>query len=515
MAKKPTRAIRIPPLLRYFVLPFLSSSITLFISSLLGFVEDDKTFALQFAFWGFLYLAVTATFLAATTPSRQMFSDEVYVLIAYSWIVTPILSALPVSYTLKIPFHDAWFESVSGYTTTGLTIFTGGISPESGTYIPAVEELPPTVLWWRASTQWIGGFGIVVLFYTLAQLGGLPAYLVGQAEGRYERLEPSIAKSLRALMQVYIFITSIAAAALLLSGASLRDSLYHAMTGVATGGFSTHSNSLGYYPPVVGLASVVGMLLGASNFADIYTFLKRMKRPYSGEVTTLLKLLATGTVGGIAILALTGYRLSEAAWDSFYHVASAITGTGFSVADLSSKPEAYKALLVGVMLVGGSVLSTTGGIKVYRVMVIAKSFRMVIVESIYGRSRAVSLRLGRSQLTNEDIRRTLAVFFSFVLTLFIGSILLTMSSKAHFVDALFEAQSALCTVGLSVNIANASAYWHTKLVLIGLMLAGRLEVIGYLYAISGARSIVSRLSLGGKKVKTPTKLGWREPITAR
>ncbi len=200
------RVIRVFPLLRHVMVSVAAAGITHLLSGLTGLLSGDVTYSLQLLVWATAYLAFSGIWFMFVKPSRSLSKNEAFILVALAWVLTPFFSAVPVSVVLHIPLVDSWFESISGYTTTGLSVFTGGVDPFFHRYVPSVEQLPPSILWWRAYCQWLGGFGIVVMFFVFARLGGLPAHLVGLAEGRYERLEPSIAKSLRALMATYFLL---------------------------------------------------------------------------------------------------------------------------------------------------------------------------------------------------------------------------------------------------------------------------------------------------------------------
>ncbi|NOZ88632.1 MAG: TrkH family potassium uptake protein [Crenarchaeota archaeon] len=425
-------------------------------------------------------------------------------LVAWSWLATPLLSAVPVAHVLHVPLIDAWFESISGYTTTGLSVFTGGVDPDYGVYIPSVEELPWSVLWWRAVSQWLGGFGVVVLFYTIGRLGGLPAHLIGAAEGRYERLEPSIAHSIKALMSLYVVLTILGTALLYIAGMGPADALYHTMTGLATGGFSTHSSSIGFFDSVVvEAATIVVMLVGAFNFADMYAVLRGVPRRFSGEIPGLLAIVAVEVTLGAVLLYATGWAPAGPVREAVYDVVSAATGTGFGISDLSGAPDAYKMLLVLAMLVGGSALSTTGGIKVFRAIIITRSIAWAVAETVYGEKKVTIKRVGSYVVDQSLLQSVASVLVLFLASLLAGALALMLVTGASAADAFFEAQSALCTVGLSVGITGAEASAATKAILMVLMTLGRLEVIGFLYAAVAARKMLRETLLARRRGRRP------------
>ena len=434
-------------------------------------------------------LAATALMLAAglawigfTRPSRGISLEEALVLVAASWVLVPLLSAIPVVFAINVPLVDAWFESVSGFTTTGLSVFTGGVDPYYHVYVPAVEELPCGVLWWRAATQWLGGFGVVVIFYTIARIGSLPAHLVGFAEGRFERLEPSIARSMRALMKLYIGITAVSVALLMVSGMGFWEALYHAMAAVSTGGFSTHSENVGYYHSVAIYAAVIAsMIMGAVNFADLYALFSGKPRKMSVEEKTMAIVLLVS----VAVLLLL--PRSPGLVNVVFDATSALTTTGFGIHDLSHMTQAYKLILVILMLIGGSAFSTAGGIKLYRAAVLASTLKWSWSRVLRGSHYLDIHKVGGEILDFDELARVVEVTMLFILLDVVGTLILLVTvPHIGLADALFEATSAVCTTGLSVGVTSASTPLAAKLTLLALMDLGRLEIHVYIAAIAAA-----------------------------
>ncbi|HID41055.1 MAG TPA: hypothetical protein EYP33_02735, partial [Pyrodictium sp.] len=188
------------PLVKYMLpLSLVAAAAPLLLAAVWSLLAGEADeYVLCLTKYSLVYSLIALIWLTVTKPTRPVKIGETLVLVAFAWILTPLLSAIPIHCVLGIPFIDAWFESVSGFTITGLSVFNGAVDPDYNVYIPSVEELPFIITAWRAVAQWLGGFGIVVMFYVFARLGGIPAHLVGFAEGRFERLEPSIAHSVRA-----------------------------------------------------------------------------------------------------------------------------------------------------------------------------------------------------------------------------------------------------------------------------------------------------------------------------
>jgi len=427
-------------------------------------------------------------------PSRPLTLEDTILVAVASWILVPILSAIPISLYLNMPFIDSWFEAVSGFTTTGLTMFSGTIDKDFHIYIPSVEELPRSVLFWRSLIQWIGGLGILVVLIALALSGGLPSHLVGFAEGRYERLEPSLARSLRRLFIVYLILTSLAAILFYLAGMPLFDAINHAMTALATGGFSTHSDSIGYYDnPVLEGVVVLAMIWGATNFATHYKIL------FKGSLYALFKdpelkmFIVLTTIGSLAtaytLYSKSHYDLVDALRYATFQFVSAITGTGFQTISLTDVSDETKFLLTVACLIGGSYLSTTGGIKIYRLLVALYTVSWTAKRVVNVRGLVIKYRIGTRPLNFEELMQSVSIVFSFAILWILGTIATLMTIKTSLADAGLEAASALGTVGISSGITGAHIPLTLKLVYILLMSLGRLEIIPYIMAI---RILISR-----------------------
>jgi len=438
-----------------------------------------------------IYFAVAWFWLTATRPSRPITLHEAIILVALSWVLVPLLSAIPVTLAIHVPLVDSWFEAVSGFTTTGLSVFSGQVDPAFHVYVPSVDELPWSVQAWRALTQWLGGFGVVVVFYAFARIAGLPAHLVGFAEGRLERLEPSIARSLRAFMWLYTVLTGIDVVLLYAAGMPLNDAVYHAMTAISTGGFSDRGANIGYYHSfLIEAATVAAMILGALNFADLYALFKGQQREMSVEEKTFFAVWVPSVLIGLLLL----MHSAPAAWslfrrfrEAFFDTASALTTTGFGIASLSHMSPSYKFLLTILMFIGGSAFSTAGGIKLYRLAVLGSTVKWSWARVIKGPHYITSHKVGSSNVDFEELARVIEVVFLFALLDVIGTmIILVTVPHATLADAAFEATSALCTTGLSVGITSAATPLPAKLTLLALMDLGRLEIHVYIAAIAVA-----------------------------
>lgn len=422
-----------------------------------------------------------------TEPLKMSEAVAVTVLI---WLLVPTLDAIPFMMASHIPFIDALFESVSGWTTTGLTILSGEPSTWHHTYVPEVSAIPETLKVWRSLMQWEGGLGIVIFTIAFLAPPGVSVATLYLAEGKFERLEASLRRSAVKMGAIYIVLTIIGAVLFFLAGMPLGDAIQHSMTGIATAGFSTHTESIGYYMGNhwILLVAAFIMFLGAVSFADHNALLTGRFR----ELRHSIELHAQLAIIAGSIL-LAGYMwMRDPLFHSnftftqvWFHVVSSFATAGFQAGDLHATTESYKVLLAILALIGGSAFSTAGGIKVFRILISLKSISYEADLVVHARGYVPSRRLGRYVLNEELVRRTLATVTAFVVTYTLLVILLAAIYPGMYDlgDIAFEIASAMGNVGLSTGLSAAGAPLGVKAILIAAMLLGRLEVVAYIAAL--------------------------------
>ena len=426
--------------------------------------------------------------------------EEALLLVALLWILVPLVVALPVHLYLKIPFVDVWFESVNGMCGTGLTVFTGEVDP-SGVYVPRVEELPRPILLWRAFIQWVGGIGIVVFGVAILSRPGIGVVMLSEIEGRLERIEPSIKRTASQMFRLYLALTVLGFTLFTIAGMEPFDALLHALTGISTAGFSTKNGSIGAFNSfTIELAVMLIMILGATNFYDMYRGLKQpgilLRSP---ELKLMLALVLLGGALGTVILSeKAGLELEKAARVAFFQVTSGVTTTGFQSYDLSKVPTEFKCILFVLMLVGGSIFSTAGGIKLFRILIVFKALKEELKKTVGPPGTATLYRIGRYEVREADVVRASLVVFLFTLMTIIGFsyVVMRLSGEYSIDNILFDTISATTNIGLSTGVAGASLPTDVKLVFMMLSTLGRLEILPILLlvykALSTMRAIITR-----------------------
>ncbi len=343
--------------------------------------------------------------------------------------------------------------------------------------------------------QWEGGLGIVIFTIALLAPPGVSVARLYLAEGKFERLEASLRRSAVKMGIIYAILTIFGTILFLLAGMPFYDAIQHSMTGIATAGFSTHTESLGYYlqqgKAMVLVAGAIIMFLGAMNFNDHYSILTGRLRNLKNSIELQAQLLIIGisiTFTYLVWIRDPVFHEKYSFLQAWFHVVSAFATAGFQAADIHIAPESYKVLLAILSIIGGSAFSTAGGIKVLRLLISMKSIGYEADLAVHPQGYVPRRRLGKYILDEDTVRKTLATVAAFILTYTILVLALSgLYPRLYDLgDVAFEIASAMGNVGLSAGISAASAPIGAKVILILAMLLGRLEVVAYLAALKFA-----------------------------
>ena len=375
---------------------------------------------------------------------------------------------------------SAFFESMSGWTGTGLTM------------VGQENLLPSTLQFWRSLIQWVGGVGVIVLTLSILARPGTGSFVLYKGEARDQRTHPSIVSTVRTIWWIFLLFTIIGIIALIVLGAltpngmNLWESLNHAMTGLATGGFSVTDDSMTNFGTISQIAIVALMITGAIAFAAHYDLLKgRLKKFFSdAQLRALIVLIVLGFIGLTFInLNLYGNDILQSLKYSGFQFTSAITCTGFaSVENLSTWTESAKLILAFAMIIGGAAGSTAGGIKLFRAILLYKGVGWRIKRAISTPRRVFVHKLGDKSLSKDDamdlINEAAIISFMWVILLFAGIIVIMQTTENQTLsNSFFEVCSAQGNVGLTTGITNINMSPVGKIMLIFNMWIGRLEII--------------------------------------
>lgn len=398
-------------------------------------------------------------------------------IVGLSWLALSALGALPLFLSEVVTtYTDAFFEIVSGFTTTGASIFSD------------IESLPRGILFWRSLTHWLGGMGIIVLYIALLPALGSNAFQIYKAEApglTVERVEPRLKETAKNLWTIYFSLSFLETILLMLGGMSVFDALCHTFGTMATGGFSTQNASVGAYSPYIQWVIIVFMFLAGVNFILHYQAFKGRFMPiwkdeefrvYSLGILLLLPLFV--------FLMPAGLAQAERWRQSLFQIVSIVTTTGYSTADFDAWPTLLRFILVLLMFVGGCGASTGGGMKMIRAILSVKIGLRSIVQSLFPNA-IMPIKFNKTPISEKLVAGVMAYFVIFIFLFFLGALGLLVLEGCDMTTALTASISALSNIGPGLGGVGATQNfsWISipgKWVLIFLMLAGRLELYSIL-----------------------------------
>jgi len=422
---------------------------------------------------------------------------EAMLICVLGWLAVSALGALPFSYQLGIGYLDAYFEAMSGFTTTGITMLRG------------LDAMPKSLLFWRSMTQWIGGLGILTFFLALVFQGGISYRLLSAESHKIgaRRIAPGIWNTLRILWLIYILYTALLAGALCLCGLGIFDAVCHALTCLATGGYSTHDASIAFYEQAgfrhhaaVEYVIILGMWAGGTSFLVHYRLLKGQLRPLWGSD----EMRAWWLVLGAAVAVVFASRLSvvqsggqapaapESVGESFRHslfqVISIATSTGYATRDIASSyfPHLARQVFLVLMVIGGCAGSTSGGLKVARIALLWRLMARQVRMALKPDASIDLLLMDGQRVTRQDAYGAAGLLFAWLLLLLLGGLTTAALSSYGALESASGMFSALGNTGPCYIPTAAMAELHpvVKLVYIVGMLAGRLEIMPLLVLLS-------------------------------
>ncbi|MBQ8297238.1 MAG: TrkH family potassium uptake protein [Ruminococcus sp.] len=406
--------------------------------------------------------------------NNAVFSSEGFVSVALAWIIVSLTGALPFVLSGEIPnFADAFFETVSGFTTTGATI------------LPDVEALSRSCLFWRSFTHWIGGMGILVFALAVMSSNDSRTMHMMRAEcagPKVGRLVSKSSFSARILYGIYISMTALEVILLLLGGMPLFDSLVHSFASAGTGGFSIYADSIGHYDSVyIEMVVAVFIILFGVNFnLYYYLIIKKFAQVYKNEeLRVYLGVILTATV----LIAVNIFNIYDSVGSSlrysFFMVASTITSTGFATADFTLWPEFSQTIILALMFIGSCAGSTGGGMKISRWIILVKT-GLKELKYVLNPRAVVSVKMDGKPVEQDVIRGVTSYSILFVL-IFVISMLLVSLDRYSIEETFSGVATCINNVGYGVGrLGPAGSFggmnnFSTVILSID-MLIGRLEI---------------------------------------
>lgn len=452
------------------------------------FYPRESRYVLDFLIPGLTCVAVGAVPFFAFIYKRkhaQLATHQDAFIVVLCWLIAIVACSIPFATSGLMNFHQAFFESASGITTTGLTVVTD------------FENFPRIFFILRSMTHLVGGIGLVlVMISALSDRYGMKLY---SSEGHYDRFMPNLLKSSRAILLIYLGFIFAGFIGYICCGMSAFDALNHSISAVATGGFSTHAESIGYFNSfAVECVSVVLMLCGSTNFlAHVFLFKGKLKNffCYCENKAMYLLLAILIPTASMGLYYASASNLSNSFRLGTFQVISALSSTGFQtmnfvVEGVGRTPSAIFIILALCMIIGGQTNSTSGGFKIYRLNLVVKSFFIKIRDSLLKTKTVHYYRICQldeeTNVTQDMIYENNLYVAAYMFIYFIAVVVFCLFGYP-VTQSVFEVASIIGTSGLSSGAINLGTpvflYYFSSLV----MLLGRLEIFvvfyGFVYAI--------------------------------
>ncbi len=425
-----------------------------------------------------LIIGLALFFLGRTKKGYQELRvREAFAVVTLSWILASIIGALPFYLSGMVPsYTDAFFEAMSGFTTTGATI------------LQEIESQQRGLLFWRSLTHWLGGMGIIVLGLAILPfigVGGMQLFKAEVPGPIPEKLTPRIQQTAMLLWIVYVIISAAETVALMLCGMDLFDSLTHTFGTMATGGFSPRNLSVGAYnSPAIEWVITFFMFLAGANFVLHYMALKGKLKCYLKDEEFRFYLIGTLIFGFIIsglLLTQGGYTsVSKAIRDSFFQVVSILTTTGYGTANFDIWPHATRFILLLLMFIGGSSGSTGGGIKQVRIQIIGKRI-LIEIKRLLHPQQVQRIRFNGKVLKDDTVSSVTAFFILYMGIFVVGTISIMITTGLDLETGLSSVAATLGNIGPGLGkVGSIENYGHINMIgkwqLSFFMLLGRLEL---------------------------------------
>lgn len=410
--------------------------------------------------------------------NSTIYAKEGMVVVALAWILWSLFGALPFFLSGYIPSYlDAFFETVSGFTTTGSSI------------MPDVEILPQCMHFWRSFTHWIGGMGVLVFVMVLTSLDKKNSMYLMRAEvpgPEKDKLVPKMMSTARILYGMYFALTALEVILLMFGGLSLFDSLIHSFGSAGTGGFSNYADSVGHFDSayVDGVITVFMILFGVNFSLYFLILIKEYKSVWKNEELRAYFGIIAAATAVITFNILPQYgSVTKAFRYAVFQVGTIITTTGYATTDFNLWPMLSKCILIALMIIGACASSTGGGIKVSRFLIAMKSIKREVKQMAHPKS--VNLICVNGKKMSNDVIRSVFVYFMAYAGIAGLSVLIVSADNFDFATTFSSVMATLNNIGPGIEDVGAAGNFSafsplSKLVFCFDMLAGRLEIFPFL-----------------------------------
>ena len=439
------------------------------------YYNEESAFSILISACITIIIGMALVFLVRVKRDRELTKRDGYLIVTFGWLAMSFTGTIPYLLSGAIPeFTNAFFETMSGYTTTGASILTD------------IESLPRGILFWRSLTQWIGGMGIIVLTVAILPIlgiGGMQLFVAESPGISPDKLKPRIRETAIRLWMIYLILTGSELVLLKLGGMSFFDSINHALTTMATGGFSTKNASIAHFnSPYIHYVIIIFMFLAGTNFTLTYFGLHgQVKKIWKNEEFRFysISILILSIVVSIVIFRATDYNIESSFRNSLFSIVSVISTTGYVTADYTSWNAQLTMFFFMLMFIGASAGSTAGGVKIVRHVILFKNSLLELKRLIHPNA-VIPLRFNHKAVTKDITFNVMAFMIIYIMVFAIGSVIMSYLG-VDFTTALGSVATSLGNIGPGVgSVGPVNNFAHVpqegKWFLTFLMLLGRLEL---------------------------------------
>ena len=439
---------------------------------------------------GFLYSSIFCILLGfpmwyLTRYKRSLTNRDGFAIVTFSWITTAFVGSLPFYFSGSIPnISDAFFESMSGVTTTGASILGNSLTMPH--LKNGIESLPMGILFWRSFLQWIGGMGIIVFYIAILPLLGVGGVQLFKAEAPgpvSDKITPRVKETAKYLWIIYLSMTFLQIIALRIAGMQTFDSICHAFTTMPTGGFSTKNASIAHFDSaLIHYIIIFFMFIAGINFSLHFRLISGGVKVYFKDAEFKVYLFITIAITAIIFLSLSfeaNLFSSNGFRESLFGTIAILTGTGYVLGDYEIWPIFIQMILLTMMFIGGMGGSTTGGMKVIRVLLLVKYAVLETRRMLHSRA-LIPVKIGKQTIHEDVVKNTLG-FFLFFMSAFIISTILLSTMGFDLETSIGAAASAMGNIGPALGDFGPMDNYALlpvpgKWLLSFCMLLGRLEI---------------------------------------
>ncbi|MDA3928651.1 MAG: TrkH family potassium uptake protein [Prolixibacteraceae bacterium] len=477
--------LNIKIILRTLGFLLIGESLILLLALAVSFIYKDGD-SIAFLESALITMTVGGLFIATTyKASKKIGKREGYIIVSIVWIFFSLFGSLPYLLSNSIPsFTNAFFETMSGFTTTGSSILNN------------IEEMPHGILFWRSITQWVGGMGIVVLSLAVLPafgIGGMSLFTAESPGISPDKVNPKIKDTAKILWNVYLIFTLAETILLFVGGMGVFDAVCHSFTTMATGGYSTKQASIAHWnSPYIQYVITFFMILAGTNFSlSYFAFTGSPKKMFKNEEFKyyILFIFSVTLLITIGLILSTNNGIEESFRTSLFQVVSILTTTGYATTDYLLWAPILTALILMLFFVGGSTGSTGGGIKTMRIVLLVKNSYYELRRLIHPNA-VIPVRFNKRSVNPQTITNVLAFFFFYVVVFFLSSLFFMLfvddyeTSIGAVATSLGNIGPGFGTVGPSATFAHipSAGKWFLSF----LMLLGRLELFTIIVLFSPA-----------------------------